>query len=125
MRKYTLISTICLFTLSLFACQSNQLFTETITSINVYEWGSTEVIHVITDENFIQDLTAELESANSASTANLDIMSPDYHLLFLNDDTVVQEFGYYIEEQNFNGVTGRVINMEKGEHYNVSTDILE
>ncbi|WP_257820144.1 hypothetical protein [Salipaludibacillus agaradhaerens] len=36
----------------------------------------------ITDESLINDLTAELESANTASTANIDITHPDYRLLF-------------------------------------------
>ncbi|MCR6111797.1 hypothetical protein HXA35_15720 [Bacillus sp. A301a_S52] len=123
MMRTIIILILGIVTLSLVACQQNELFDETITSIKVEQWESDEEMSTITDESLINDLTAELESANTASTANIDITHPDYRLLFLNGDRVVRELGYYSEEKNFNGTTGRFIDMDEGKHYGVTTEL--
>ncbi|MFD1450046.1 hypothetical protein [Oceanobacillus sojae] len=124
MRK-RIILFICIAMISLVACrQQNELFNnENITSIEIQNWDNDELVSTVTDEALINDLIEELESANSSSTANIDIPGADYRLLFSNDDKVVQELGYYIEEKNFNGTTGQFIDMEAGNHYGVTKEL--
>ncbi|WP_217585991.1 hypothetical protein [Lentibacillus saliphilus] len=110
--------------LALAACQQNELFQdETITSITIEKWDSAEVIHTISDETFIDDLISQLETTDTASTADIDIPHPDYRLVFFDDDRVVKELGYYIEEKNYKGVTGRYIDMKAGNHLGVTTEL--
>ncbi|WP_225744856.1 hypothetical protein [Marinilactibacillus sp. Marseille-P9653] len=109
---FQIIGIIALIFLALFAlsaCQSNEFFDEeaTIVKIEVIEDQTEEPVATITDQVFISSLTEELESARTSSTANLDMVNPDYKLLFLNKtDKVVREMSYYIEEKTF-GVIGR------------------
>jgi len=113
---------ICL--LFLVSCQSyNNIFdVSAITSIKVEEWDSGEEITTITDESFIQNLVQDLEKAKSNTTANMDLPHPDYRLIFFNNDKIVQELSYYINEQDF-GVKGHYHNPEKDEHYDLKTKL--
>lgn len=105
-------------------CQSNDLFgdeADNVASIEVRTYDSDELVTTITDVSFIETLVQELESANSASTANMDIPNPDYRLLFMDsDDMVIQEIGYYTEEKDF-GVVGRYLASDL--HLAVTTEL--
>ncbi|MFC6464411.1 hypothetical protein ACFP65_05220 [Marinilactibacillus sp. GCM10026970] len=109
---FKILCAIVLFILALFtlaACQPNGFFDEetTIVKIDVTDDHTEERVATITDQVFITSLIEELESAQTSSTANLDMVNPDYKLLFLNEsDKVVREMSYYIEEKTF-GVIGR------------------
>lgn len=111
--------------LILVGCQSNNLFDSEveITSIEVQDFSTEETIAVITDSLFIDTLVEDLETAASSSTDNMDIMSPEYNLLFLDsEETIIQELGYYIDEKDF-GVIGSYHSRQNGEHYAVTTEL--
>lgn len=105
------------------ACQNNNLFdNHTITSMKIEDWDSEEDVTTITDEDLIQDLVKGLNSAQTNTTADMDLPNPDYRLLFLDRDKVTQELGYYIEKQNF-GVMGRYTNFSENQHYALTTKL--
>lgn len=97
-------------------CRSNDLFgedLENITSIEIRDSDTEEIVTVITDSSIIDPLVDELEHADSSSTANLDIMLPEYRLLFLDsEENVIQDIGYYREEKEF-GVVGRYLTSDR------------
>ncbi|TVP89300.1 hypothetical protein [Alkalibacterium sp.] len=105
-------------------CRSNDLFgddAENVAAIEVREYVSDELVTTITDTSFIESLVQELESANSASTANLDIPNPDYRLLFMDSDNmVIQDIGYYTEKKDY-GVVGRYLTSDL--HLAVTTEL--
>jgi len=109
--------------ISLSACSQNELFDDTISTIEVQDKEIGEMKEIIKDEAFINNLTTELENANTASIDNLDIPGPDYKVIFWDEDSNVLELGYYLEEQNFSGLSGRFIDMDKGVHYGVETEL--
>ncbi|MCZ0701679.1 hypothetical protein J2T56_000112 [Natronobacillus azotifigens] len=121
MKKIT--GLLILVVILLVACGSNDLFDNPVTEIEVRSWEDRERIGVIDDEEFIEGLVEELENANTATTANLDVISPDYHLVFFHNDEVIKELGYYEQEKNFGGVTGRYIDFPSGDHYGVTTEL--
>lgn len=123
MRKITFVI-LCISMISLIACKQNDLFdNETITLIKIQDWDEEVEINAITDENLINDLIEEIESAQTSSTADIDIPNPDYRLLFTNDDRIVKELGYYTEEKEFNGTNGQFIDMETGIFYGVTIEL--
>ncbi|MBM7541998.1 hypothetical protein [Amphibacillus cookii] len=109
--------------LFLFGCQQHELFDQEITSIDILTWDDQEQVGKLTDPDFIAELADHLETAESASTANLDIPNPDYLLRFNHQEETIQQIGYYNEEKTFNQVTGQFINIESSELYNVSIDL--
>lgn len=114
---------ILLFSMLLVGCHSNDLFKEKVDSIEVYEAESDTLATTITDRTLIDSLVDNLETAETSSTANMDLPLPEYNLLFLNEEgAVLQEFGYYIEEKN-HGVIGRYWNNDTDTHYNVTTKL--
>ena len=96
--------------LLLTGCGSNDLFgddAENVASIEVRDYDSDELINTITDSSFIDSLVEELEYADTGSTANMDLMNPEYTALFLDsEEQVIQSFGYYVDELSL-GVVGR------------------
>lgn len=96
--------------LLLTGCGSNDLFgddAENVVSIEVRDYDSDELITTITDSSFIDSLVEELEYADTGSTANMDLMNPEYTALFLDsEEQVIQSFGYYVDELSL-GVVGR------------------
>ena len=96
--------------LLLAGCGSNDLFgddAENVASIEVRDYDSDELITTITDSSFIDSLVEELEYADTGSTANMDLMNPEYTALFLDsEEQVIQSFGYYVDELSL-GVIGR------------------
>lgn len=110
--------------LCLTACQQNDLFDGEITAIEVQEWDSGEEVTILTDKSLLENLAEELESASTTSTANMDIPHPDYRLLFYAaDGTEELELGYYNEDMNFDGPSGRYIDFGNGEHFGVTTEL--
>lgn len=105
------------------SCQQNDVFSGPVTSIEVREWGSGAVIDTITDEDAIDDLVDKLESANTASTADIDIPGPDYRVLFISNGETIQVLGYYLEAKTFKSVKGRFIDWEEGRHYGVTIEL--
>lgn len=102
----------------------NDLFTDiSVNSIEIREWDNDELIDTITDEDFIAALIADLESAKSSTTANLDIPNPDYQLLFFAEDKIVQELSYYTEEKLYNGKKGQFTSFKEDRHYGLSTEL--
>lgn len=84
--------------LPLAGCLNNNLdLSQEVTSIEVYGWESEELVSVIDDQEIIDKLVRELDSANTHSTENIDFPMPDYNLLLKNKDTVLYEIGYYSE----------------------------
>ncbi|WP_208559704.1 hypothetical protein [Marinilactibacillus kalidii] len=105
------------------ACQQNDFFVEetSIVKIDILDQKTDRKMATVTDDSFIQSLIKELGTAQTSDTANMDIMSPDYQLVFIdNEGTVVKEIGYYIEVKNF-GVSGRY--QVDGEHIAVTTEL--
>lgn len=96
--------------LLLAGCGSNNLFdddAENVASIEVRYYDSDELLATITDSSFIDSLVEELETADTGSTANMDLMNPEYTALFLDsEEQVIQSFGYYVDELSL-GVVGR------------------
>ncbi|SHG88552.1 hypothetical protein [Ornithinibacillus halophilus] len=123
MREIKLIFILLLFSFVLIGCQNNNLnLSDDITSIEVYEWGSEELLATIDDKGFIKELVKDLDNARTHSTANLDWAMPDYKLLFKHDTEVLFEIGYCKEEQNFgSGAVGRY--WESDKLYEVSTKL--
>src|SRR5699024_11062941 len=114
--------------LLLVACQQNDLFDDTISSIEIHKYdelgASDDIITTIKDEDLIDDITTELETARTVLTSDLDIPGPDYWLIFKRDDETVQELGYYTKVKNFNNCKGRYIDFEgDGTHYCATTKI--
>ncbi|GAB2318891.1 hypothetical protein IRB23SM22_11490 [Alkalibacterium sp. s-m-22] len=95
--------------LLLAGCGSNDLFgddSENVAFIEVRDYDSDEFITTITDSSFIDSLVEELEYADTGSTANMDLMNPEYTALFLDsEEQVIQSFGYYVDELSL-GVIG-------------------
>ena len=101
-------------------CQSEDLFDEPADYIEVEDWDSNDQDEVgrIEQGAIIEELTEDLNSANQASVADLDIPHPDYALTFYSEeDTLMGELGYYTEEMNFHGTTGQYIDFDEGIHY--------
>lgn len=105
---------------SLIGCQSNNLnLSQNISTIDVYEWGEDALVTSIEDNELIDELVEELNSANTASTANMDYPSPEYELIFKNDENEdVFKIGYYNEVMNL-GVKGRYLDVNQDIMYQV------
>ena len=112
--------------LLLAGCGSNDLFgddAENVVSIEVRDYDSDELITTITDSSFIDSLVEELETADTGSTANMDLMNPEYTALFLDsEEQVIQSFGYYVDELSL-GVVGRYYSRELGALLAVTTEL--
>ncbi|GEN50176.1 hypothetical protein [Alkalibacterium pelagium] len=112
--------------LLLAGCGSNDLFgddAENVASIEVRDYDSDEFITTITDSSFIDSLVEELETADTGSTANMDLMNPEYTALFLDsEEQVIQSFGYYVDELSL-GVVGRYHSRELGALLAVTTEL--
>lgn len=94
-----------------------------MTSIEVRDYDSDELLATITDSSFIDSLVEELETADTGSTANMDLMNPEYTALFLDsEEQVIQSFGYYVEELSLE-VVGRYHSRELGALLAVTTEL--
>jgi hypothetical protein len=108
-----------LISVVLIGCQNNNLnIVEDITSIELSYWDSDEIIATFEDKEFINELVKEIDNANTSSTANMDFKSPDYKLLFKNNEDTLFELGYYSQVMKLN-VEGRYWDFNKDEMYNV------
>jgi hypothetical protein len=112
--------------LLLAGCGSNDLFgdhAENVASIEGRDYDSDEFITTITDSSFIDSLVEELETADTGSTANMDLMNPEYTALFLDsEEQVIQSFGYYVDALSL-GVVGRYHGRELGALLAVTTEL--
>jgi hypothetical protein len=100
-------------------CQNNNLnIVENITSVELSYWDSDAIIATFEDKEFINELVKELDNANTSSTANMDFKSPDYKLLFKNNEDTLFELGYYSQIMKLN-VEGRYWDFNKDKMYNV------
>jgi hypothetical protein len=109
MLKFKSISVLLLLLLFfvLIGCQNyNFNLNKNVTNIEVYDWETKELITTISDKEFIEELVNKLNNTNTGSTANMDFRSPDYKLLFKNDEETVYEIGYYNQVMNLS-VKGR------------------
>lgn len=97
---------------------SNFYLEEEITKLEVVEWETEKLVQEITDEAFIQELIAELENADSLSTASMDFESPDYRLFFLNGEELVYEIGYSNSAMNV-GIISRYWDYQKDGFYGI------
>ncbi|GAA0497779.1 hypothetical protein GCM10008986_25990 [Salinibacillus aidingensis] len=124
MRKIKLISILLLFSLVLIGCQKSNLnLSDDVTSIEVYEWGSEEMVTTIDEKEFIEELVKELDSAKTASTASMDLALPDYDLHFNNNDgETLFTMGYYKKVMNLD-VEGRYIDFSEDIMYNVELEL--
>ncbi|UTR10363.1 hypothetical protein MM300_21235 [Evansella sp. LMS18] len=105
--KVKLIFILPFVLLVLAGCLNNNLdLSEEVTSIEVYEWDSEELVAIIDDKEFIDQLLKELDNARTSSTENMDIPMPDYNLMLKNNEKVLYEIGYYKEVMNF-GIEGQ------------------
>ncbi|NIK11714.1 DUF5301 domain-containing protein [Alkalibacillus almallahensis] len=120
MAKIKFASALLFFTFILIGCQNNNLdLNEEVTSIEVYEWDSEEIVATIDDQEFIEELVKELDSAKTASTAEMSIArGPDYEVHFNNNGQTLFQINYYKEVMNL-GVEGRYQNFSEDIMYNV------
>lgn len=118
MKKFLFL--ILLLSVSLIGCQSNILnLSQNISSIDVYEWDGDTLVTSIEDNELIDELIEELNSANTASTADMDYPLPEYELIFKNDENEdVFKIGYYNEVMNL-GVKGRYLDVNEDIMYQV------
>ncbi|SIS45479.1 hypothetical protein [Salimicrobium flavidum] len=119
MRNISSLFYIILFFFILMGCQNDNLdFSENISSIEVYEWESEELVATIEDEEFIDGLVKELDNAATESTANKDFASPEFELHFKSGEDTLLEMGYYTKVMNFD-VEGRYWSHTEGLMYGV------
>lgn len=99
-------------------------FSESITAVEVVELSSGEVLDVITDQSFIEQLTTELEEAAYVSTEQLDYDPPIFSLVFFEEEIdPVFEISYYPDPVTFEGTEGQYHTVEFEEHYGVLLDL--
>lgn len=123
MAKIKLAYVFLLFSFVLIGCQNSNLnLSDDVTSIEVYEWGSDELVATIDEKEFIEELVIELDSARTASTASMDFESPDYELHFNNDGETLFKMGYYKKVMNLD-VEGRYIDFSEDIMYNVELQL--
>lgn len=124
MGKIKLISILLLFSFVLIGCQKSNLnLSDDVTSIEVYEWGSEELIATIDEKEFIEELVKKLDSARTASTASMDFESPDFDLHFNNNyGETLFKLGYYKKVMNLD-VEGRYIDFSEDIVYNVELEL--
>lgn len=112
-----------LLCLTVIGCQENHLnVSKPVTHIEIYDWESEQLKGVIDDKPFIEKLVKELNSANTASTANLDFRMPDDKLLFKHQEEVLLEIGYFIDLMNVK-VKGRYWDFQEDEFYAVRLEL--
>ncbi|MEC5425712.1 hypothetical protein QGM71_19775 [Virgibacillus sp. C22-A2] len=98
MFNFKSVAVLFLLTIVLIGCQNSQLnLSGNVTSIEVTDWDNEELVSTISDEEFINELIVELESAVVGSTSGMDFASPDYKLSFKNNEETIYELGYYNE----------------------------
>ena len=124
MGKIKLISILLLFSFVLIGCQKSNLnLSDDVTSIEVYEGGSEELIATIDEKEFIEELVKKLDSARTASTASMDFESPDFDLHFNNNyGETLFKLGYYKKVMNLD-VEGRYIDFSEDIVYNVELEL--
>jgi hypothetical protein len=119
MLKFKSISVLLLLSFVLIGCQNNNFnLKQNVTNIEVYDWDTKELITTTSDKEFIEELVNKLNNANTGSTANMDFRSPDYKLLFKNDEETVYEIGYYNQVMNLS-VNGRYLDFSEDVMYGV------
>lgn len=119
MKKHSFL--ILLFVIGLFGCQQSDMnIREGITHIDVYKWASDVHVKTIKDQDLIDELVEELQSAKTHSTANMDYPLPDYELrLQTKDNTTVFEIGYYNDVIHL-GVKGHYLDVAEDIMYRIS-----
>ena len=105
--------------LPLSGCQNNTVFEGSITGIEVYKWDSDILVTTIDDEQIIEKLVNQLNSARTKSTENMDYELPDYQLVFITDNKNVFEIGYYNELTNLFIMDSRYLKVDKDLMYGV------
>jgi tetrahydromethanopterin S-methyltransferase subunit B len=106
-------SFLILLSLVLIGCQNTNLnLSGDVTSIDVYEWKSDELVATIDDKEFIDELVKELNGAVTSSTESLDFADPEYKLLFKNQEEIIYEIGYYKKVMNL-GIEGQYWEFDK------------
>lgn len=126
--KKVLLFLTFLLSVSLFGCHSNYLsnnlnLTEDISSIEVYEWDSDILVTNIKDNELIDELVKELNSAKTYSTADMDYPLPGYELIFIdNEQEDIFSIGYYNEIVNL-GVKGRYLDVREDIMYQVELQL--
>lgn len=107
MLKIKFASVLLLISLVLIGCQNNGLIlSNEVSSIEVYEWSGKDLVATIDNEELIEELVKELNSAKAYSTADMDFAMPDYKLLFISKEEVIYEIGYYKEVMKL-GIEGQ------------------
>ncbi|GGM41342.1 hypothetical protein GCM10011351_29390 [Paraliobacillus quinghaiensis] len=116
MPKIKSLFVVLLLSFILIGCQNNNLnLSEDVSSIEVYEWSSEELMATIDDKEFINELVKELDNAKTGTTSNMDFESPDFRLHFKSGNETLFEMGYY----------KKVINLDvEGRYWDFSEDIM-
>ncbi|MEH7382630.1 hypothetical protein V7138_19355 [Bacillus sp. JJ1533] len=123
MAKIKLVSVLLLFSFFLIGCQNNTLsLSDDVKSIEVYEWGSDELVTTIDEKEFIEELVKELVNARTSSTASMDFESPDYEVHFNNDGETLFKMGYYKKVMNLD-VEGLYWDFSEDIMYNVELQL--
>lgn len=101
--------------------QKNNDFTidKDITEIEIVDWQTEEHISKITDTDFIQKLINELTNADYHSTAFINLVKPDFKVIFISEAESVYELGYYREIMNLD-IAGRYWDFQKDGLYGVT-----
>lgn len=104
--------------------QEQDPFSEPVTAIEVVELSSGEVLEVITDRTFIDQLTTELEEASFISTENIEYDPPEFSLVFFAEEIdPIFEMSYYPDPVTYDEVEGQYHTIEYEEHYAVVLDL--
>ncbi|RPF50254.1 DUF5301 domain-containing protein [Aquisalibacillus elongatus] len=123
MAKTKLVFVLLLFSFILIGCQNNNLnLSDDVTSIEVYEWESQDLVATIEDKEFIEELVNELDRARTASTASMDFDSPDYEVHFNHNEETLFKMGYYKKVMNLE-VEGRYWDFGEDRLYNVELQL--
>lgn len=106
-------SVLILLSLVLIGCQNTNLnLSRDITSIDVYEWKSEELVATIEDKEFIDELVKDLNNAKTSSTESMDFADPEYKLLFKSLEEIIYEIGYYKSVMSL-GIEGQYLEFDR------------
>lgn len=96
---------------------------EDVSSIQVVEWqGGDEVVR-IEDRSFIDELVEALDTADTGTTSDLDMMLPEYRVEFQDEEEILIELGYCERVMNLGGVDGRYWNRSEQVMYEVEREL--
>lgn len=93
--KIKIVSLVLLISFVLIGCQNNKLNLEGITNIEVYNWENKELVKIIDDASFIENLVTELNKANGEEISDTaDIAILPYEIVFKNKEQTIIELGF-------------------------------